>query len=119
MLSLVFHLIHLSVICVNLTGWIFRRMRRIHLIVVMLTLFSWIGLGYRYGFGYCFLTDLHWQLLESQGVKNLPNSYIKYIADAVTGLNFNPTVVDICTGTAFAFAVVASIVVNRDLFRKL
>lgn len=116
LVSLFFHVLHLAVIAGNMTGWAIHRARRIHLALVSVTLFSWIVLGYRYGLGYCFLTEWHWQVLESQGVSDLPGSYIAYLIRLLTGLSPDPRLVDAGTGACFAFAVCASLYVNRDLF---
>lgn len=117
-LSLLFHALHLAVIAGNLTGWMFRSLRRLHLALVSVTLFSWIVLGFRYGLGYCFLTEWHWQVLESEGESGLPASYITYIIFLLTGWNADPWLVDAGTGISFSFAVCASLYVNRDLFLR-
>lgn len=114
-MSLVLHVIHLSVIFFNLLGWIFERTKRLHLMLVCLTLGSWVGLGFKFGLGYCFLTDWHWQILEARGVSNLPNSYVKYIIDLATGLDSSPLIVDIATGASFAFVSIVAFYRNRDL----
>lgn len=118
MASILFHILHVAVIAGNMTGWIFRRTRRLHLALVAITLFSWMVLGFKYGLGYCFLTDWHWQVLEAQGESNLPASYITYAIQKTTGLDPDPFFVDVGTGIAFGFAVCASLVVNRDLLRR-
>lgn len=117
-MSLLFHTIHLTVIVFNLTGWVFERTKRLHLALVAATLASWVGLGFKFGPGYCFLTDWHWQILENQGATDLPNSYVKYIIDLITGLNSNAVMVDILTGITFGFVVIAAVYRNRDLIRK-
>ena len=96
----------------------FRRTRRAHLALVSVTLFSWIFLGFKYGLGYCFLTDWHWQILEAQGETGLPGSYITYVIEKTIRTSPDPFLVDVGTGVCFAFAVCASLVVNRDLFRR-
>lgn len=118
-MSVLFHTLHLAIIVGNLTGWIFERTRRAHLALVSLTLFSWIVLGYFYGFGYCFLTDWHWQVLEAQGHADLPASYITYLIHELTPLRPDPSLVDVGTAISFALAVVASLYVNRDLLRRV
>ncbi|MBT3271653.1 MAG: DUF2784 family protein, partial [Spirochaetales bacterium] len=52
---------HSCVIIFNLTGWIWRKTRIPHLILIGLTAFSWFVLGIWYGFGYCPSTDWHWR----------------------------------------------------------
>ncbi|MBS1633015.1 MAG: DUF2784 domain-containing protein, partial [Bacteroidetes bacterium] len=53
---------------------------------------------------------------EKLGEANLPNSFIKYFADKITGRNFNPAIIDQITLYTFLAAIAASIYVN--FFRK-
>lgn len=80
-----FVVFHSSLILFNLLGWIWKKTRKAHLITISLTLLSWGFLGIWYGWGYCPLTDWHWQVLEKLGKTNLPNSYISYLLDRVLG----------------------------------
>jgi Protein of Unknown function (DUF2784) len=89
-----FIVFHWSLILFILTGWAWRKTRRMHLITTGLTLMSWFGLGIFYGWGYCPSTDWHWEIKRKLGETNLPNSYIKYYVDKLTGLSWNPRVVD-------------------------
>lgn len=102
-------------------GWIWRKTRKIQLILILLTAVSWIGLGYflGFGFGYCPFTDWHWQVKIKLGHENLPVSYIKYLADLFTGLDFDPSFVDTAVTIVFIFALTLSIILNiRDLILK-
>ena len=106
---------HSALIVFNLTGWIWRRTRRFHLALIAITCLSWFGLGLVYGIGYCPSTDWHWQVKEALGETNLPASYVKYYADRVTGLNWNPLLVDTTVAFLGVSALIASMVVNlRD-----
>ena len=89
-----FNVFHGSFVLFNLTGWAWKRTRRIHLITTGLTILSWFGLGIFYGWGYCPSTDWHWEVKRELGETNLPNSYVKYYADKLTGLTWDPLVVD-------------------------
>ena len=62
--------------------------------LMALTLFSWFGLGWFYGFGYCPSTDWHWQIKEAMGETGLPNSFIKYYMDRLTGKDWDPDLLD-------------------------
>jgi len=84
-LDLLFTLAHLIIIAFNLFGWIWKKTRKAHLIVVGITLASWFILGIWKGWGYCFLTDWHWRVKEKLGETGLPDSFIKYMADKITG----------------------------------
>jgi hypothetical protein len=89
-----FVVFHWSWILFNLTGWAWRKTRRVHLVTIGATIFSWFGLGIFYGWGYCPSTEWHWEIKRKLGETSLPNSYIKYYVDKLTGLSWNPSVVD-------------------------
>jgi hypothetical protein len=42
-------------------------------------------LGIWKGWGYCFLTDWHYEVLERLGKQNLPRSYIAFLVEEITG----------------------------------
>ena len=93
-LDIFFIIFHSSLIVFNLVGWIWKRARKAHLLVLSLTMCSWFGLGNWYGFGYCPVTDWHWQVKRKLGESELPTSYVKYCMDKLTGLDWNPAVLD-------------------------
>ena len=103
-LLLVFHSV---LVGFNLLGWAWKRTRRIHLLVIVGTLTSWFGIGAVYGWGYCPLTDWHWEVKRSLGATNLPASWIKYHVDLVTGFDWSSRIVNVAVvGTALgAFAL--------------
>lgn len=111
-LNIIFTIFHLAFTVFNLTGWIWKRTRKAHLVTLGLTLASWFIFGIWYGWGYCFLTDWHWQVKEKLGEKNLPNSFIKYFADKITGKDIDPSLVDNVTLGCLVFAILASVYVN-------
>jgi hypothetical protein len=111
-LNVFFLVFHLALILFNLTGWMWKRTRRAHLVVIGLTLASWTVLGIFYGFGYCPLTDWHWSVLEKMGKTDLPNSYLKYLLDLLTGLDWNARLVDGMAVGGLALALMASVWVN-------
>jgi hypothetical protein len=96
-LDIFFLVFHATLIAFNLTGWLWQSTRRIHLVVLTLTFCSWVGLGLFYGLGYCPCTDWHWQVKHARGEIALPASYIKYYLDLLTGLDWNPLLVDMLT----------------------
>src|SRR5947209_1654024 len=116
-LDILFTILHLAIILFNLLGWIPKSTRRGHFIVVLLTAASWFLLGIWFGIGYCPVTDWQWQVKEKLGERNLPNSFIEYYAEKLTGRNFDPGFVDTITATAFAIAALLSIYVNFILPR--
>lgn len=92
-----FVLFHGSLVLFNLTGWAWRTTRRPHLVTIGLTILSWFGLGVFFGWGYCPSTDWHWQVKRRLGETTLPSSYIKYYVDKLTGVQWDPFVVDTVT----------------------
>ena len=117
-LDIFFTTTHIVLTLFNLTGWIWPRTRRLHLITLGLTLLSWFVLGFWYGWGYCVLTDWHWQVKERLGERNLPASFIKYYADKVSGKDVDPALVDRVTLACLVFAVGAALYVNFIRKRK-
>ena len=106
-------LLHLLVIVFVLTGWAMKRTRKAHLILLGLTLFSWLGLGYRYGLGYCPLTDWHWQVKRKLGETGLPSSYIKYYLDSGTGADWNSSLVDAAVGGLGVVALSLNLIARK------
>lgn len=101
--------VHVAVIAGFMFLWIPKSTVRLHRWIVGLTAASWLVLGYFYGLGYCFLTDLHWHVKRSLGVRHLPSSFIKFAADYVTGANVAPRVVDAVAGAVFVVGCGAAV----------
>jgi len=118
-IDIFFVLFHSSLILFNVFGWIWKRTRIWNLITLGLTGASWFILGLIIGVpGYCPFTDWHFTILEKLGETNLPNSYIKYLADRLTGLDINPSLVDNVTLYTFISATVISLFLNiRDYLK--
>ena len=102
-----------------MTGWIWRKTRLPHLILLASTFFSWFILGIWYGFGYCPCTDWHFQVRMKLGDFDLPYSYIKFCIDSLTGLEVNAKLVEMFTLIFLVLALIASIFVNiKDWIKK-
>ncbi len=119
-LDIFFVVFHTGIIIFSLTGWILKKTRRLNLIVLGIIGSSWLFLGLIVGMlGYCPLTDWHFTVLEKLGRTNLPNSYVKYLADRLTGKDFNAHLVDSVTLYAFLIVLLISLVLNvRDVARN-
>ena len=53
------------------------------------------------------------------GHQNIPRSYIKYLIDQLTGLDFDPYLVDTVVTIVFILAILLSIIFNvRDFILK-
>lgn len=107
-----FILFHSLFALFNVFGWIWKKTRKINLILLLLTAFSWFILGLWYGLGYCPLTEWHWQVRWRLGYHDMPSSYIKFLLDTLTGLDFNSLLVDVVTGMTFGFALIVSLSLN-------
>ncbi|MBL7112993.1 MAG: DUF2784 family protein [Bacteroidales bacterium] len=115
-----FLIFHTILIIFILFGWIWSKVRRLNLLIILLTAASWTLLGIFYGFGYCPLTDWHFSVLEKLGHAGLPSSYIKYITDRITGSDFEQGLVDLVTVLGLAGSLLISLYLNirSGLFRR-
>jgi len=102
----------------SLFGWIWKNTRKINLFFLSLTFFSWLIVGIWYGIGYCPLTEWHWQIRYDLGLYDMPNSYIKFLLDTLTGLDWNERLVDVGTGLAFSASLIISIILNIHDWRN-
>jgi len=109
---------HLLIVGFNLFGWIWRKTRLAHFGGVMITAACWFIVGIWYGIGYCPVTDWQWQIKEKLGERNLPNSFIKYWADRLTGTDVNTQFIDVLTAVCFAAALLISVYLNFFAKRK-
>lgn len=117
-LDILFLVFHSILILFNLFGWIWKKTRRLNLLTLLITGFSWIGLGLFYGLGYCFLTDLHWRVLEKLGESNISDSYIQYLFNRILGLQISAYFADYLTVILFFIALIMSVYFNlRNRFK--
>jgi len=114
-LNYFFFSFHTALIFFNTLGWIFQKTRKWNLITLLLTAFSWFVLGIWYGWGYCVCTDWHWQVREHLGYHDNTNSYIQFLAQKLTGINFSSQLTDSITAIVFFVSLAMSIWLNvRD-----
>jgi hypothetical protein len=120
LLDIFFLVFHTTLVFFNLFGWIWKKTRKVNMITLSLTGASWLFLGLIVGtLGYCPLTDWHFMVLEKLGKTNIPNSYIKYLADRLTGLDFNPVTIDKVVLWAFIASLAFSLFFNiRDYLKS-
>lgn len=111
-----FLVFHTAFVLFNGTGWMWKRTRRLHLGTLLLTAGSWVGLGFWKGFGYCPCTDWHWQVRRRLGKgEGLPDSYMKFLADALLGTDLPAAPVDAVTVAGFLVVLGLSLWLNvRD-----
>lgn len=118
-LNIFFFVFHSSLILFIIFGWIWKKTRVANLAVILLTTFSWVFLGIWYGFGFCPSTEWHWQVRMKLGYYDMPNSYTKFLADTLTGLETNQKIVDIFAVLFLTLSLFASAITNgRDLRKR-
>ena len=119
-LDVLLMVVHLGVIGINVLGWIFPATRWLQRWVLGLTTLSWLGLGWWFGWGYCFLTDWHWDVKRALGESPLPPSYIQYILRNRLGFQWPDLWVDAATGAVFVTLVlITGIQVVREHRRQV
>lgn len=111
-LNYFFYIFHTVLVLFNLFGWLHPKTRKFHFYSLVITLFSWGILGIWYGFGYCLLTDWHYQVLRELGETGMPNSYIAFLIEKFTGWLPGADLVNNWTLMLTAVALVCSIWVN-------
>src|ERR1700761_8935890 len=119
LLDLLLTILHFAIIGFNLFGWVWKPLRKAHFIVVCATAACWFILGIWFGIGYCPITDWQWQVKEKLGEHNLPDSFIKYFIDKITGGSINATLVDVATVVCFFAAILLSVYVNFLIKKKI
>lgn len=110
--------IHVLVVFGNLFGWIWKKTRRAHLFLVILTMISWFVLGIWKGWGYCILTDWEWDIKRELGETQLPSSFTAYLANNIFGLGWSRALVDSLTLAGLIVAIIGAAVMNFRDFRK-
>lgn len=103
---------HTAVILFNLFAWISKPLRKAHLVVISLTFASWGILGIWYGWGYCPLTDWHWEVLYQLGQDDLPASFVSHLLERMLGWHLPDTTVDILTLGLALLALASSVKIN-------
>lgn len=118
LLDIGFIVFHTALILFNLFGWIWKQTRSWNLATLLITAFSWFGLGVVYGFGYCPCTDWHWQVRRKLGYYDMPNSYIKFLVEYLTGIELSSALVNAGTAVLFFAALMISLYLNFRDFKK-
>ncbi|MBT8116390.1 MAG: DUF2784 domain-containing protein [Gammaproteobacteria bacterium] len=109
LLDVLFHIAHLAVILFSGLGWLVPALRPLHLGLQGMILFSWFGLGIFKGWTYCFLTDLHWRIRQVLGKPAHSGSYMKMLADKLSGRDVNAARVNQVTVSIFFITTLLSL----------
>lgn len=107
-----FVLFHSAVILFIVFGWIFKPTRRLNLVVIAITAFSWFVIGIFRGLGYCFLTDWHWQVLYELGTFPHETSYIQYLFRRIINVRVSSQFADNLTAIVFFVSLIMSVIFN-------
>ena len=111
-LDVFFTVFHTCLVLFNLFGWIWKKTRLANLITLLLTAASWTILGFFYGWGYCPLTEWHFNVLRNLGYTQLPTSYLSFLFTRLTGLEIAQSLVDNITLGGLIIALVISLYLN-------
>lgn len=116
--NIFFFIFHTAFTLFNLTGWAFRRTRKWHLFTTLITAGSWFILGIWYGWGYCACTDWHWQVREQMGIQDRSDSYIHFLLRKLTGIRFDPALVEWVTLIVFLICTLLTVILNIRDYKK-
>lgn len=103
-----FFISHTLLILFNMFGWISRRTRPYHLVVLLLTAASWFILGAFYGWGYCICTDWHFRIRDQLGYPDVGPSYLQLLAVEFFGILISQSTADWIAGVGFGLIVIAT-----------
>ena len=118
-LNITFFVTHNLLIAFNLTGWIRPGTRRLHLITIGATLFSWIVMGAWRGWGYCLCADWHFQIRRQLGIHGGETSYTELLFNQIPGVTVTRQFADTVTvGSLILILTATTIVWFRQLREK-
>ena len=119
LLNIFFFVFHTVFTLFNMVGWLFSKTRKLNLITLLLTAFSWFVVGMWKGIGFCYCTEWHWQVREHLGYTDQTNSYIHFLILKLTGANLSVSLVETATMIGFAISLIMSVWLNvKDWRRK-
>ena len=107
-LNIAFFIGHTLLIVFNLTGWIWRRTRKLHLLSIGATLFSWLIMGAWKGWGYCLCTDWHFQIRRQMGIHGHETSYTELLLNQLPGVTVSHRLANHLTLGGLVLAVLAA-----------
>lgn len=110
-LNILFFVTHNALIAFNLVGWIWPRMRTLHLLTVGATLFSWIVMGAWFGWGYCLCADWHFEIRKKLGIHGGESSYTEMLLNQIPGVTVSRVLADRITIGGLIVIVLATAVV--------
>lgn len=118
LLNIFFFVFHTVFTLFNMVGWLFSKTRKLNLITLLLTAFSWFVVGIWKGIGFCYCTEWHWQVREQLGYTDQTNSYIHFLILKLTGANLSVSLVETATMIGFAISLIMSVWLNVRNWRR-
>jgi hypothetical protein len=110
-----FLVFHTVLVIFNVTGWAFRKTRRLHLATMGVTAVSWLVMGAWKGVGYCVCTDWHWQVRSALGYQTRSHTYIQFLVERLFGVVPDEATTRWVSAIVFVIAALLSIVLDlRD-----
>ena len=106
-LNIMFDILHILLVIFIVSGWFFPDLRKMHLVVVLLTGCSWIIFGNE--LNNCILTEWHFNILRKMGIINLPDTYTQYALKRITGLAIPKTMALLITRICWLLSLLLSI----------
>ncbi len=116
-LNYFFFVFHTIILLFNSFGYIPKKTRRLNLVMLLLTTFSWFVLGIWYGWGFCICTEWHWEVRRHLGYYDT-DSYTHLLILKLMGLNLPQHAVDIGTATLFFVSLALSLFMNIGDWRR-
>lgn len=113
LLNIVFFVFHNALILLNTFGWVSKKTRKLHLGVLLVTLFSWVVMGIWYGFGYCLFTDWHFRIRRELGIHKGETSYSELLLNQLPGVTVSRELADDLTLIVMVLILAATAVVWR------
>ena len=106
-LNIMFDILHILLVIFIVSGWLFPDLRKMHLVVVLLTGCSWLIFGNE--LNNCILTEWHFNILRKMGIINLPDTYTQYALKRITGLAIPKTTALLITRICWLLSLLLSI----------
>ncbi|SRR6056297_49482 len=117
-INVLFFVFHTVLILFNVFGWLVPAWRFANLVTLLGTIFSWVVLGFWYGWGYCICVDWHWQVRELLGYENPSPSYIHFLILKITGIDVPVDLVDAMTVIVLSLVFIGSVYLNSRKWKS-
>lgn len=110
-INIVFFVFHNGLIVFNMFGWASQKTRKLHLVSLLATLFSWVVMGIWNGFGYCLCTDWHFWIRRELGIHEGETSYSELLLNQLPGIMVTRELADSLTLMFMVLILLATTIV--------